>query len=271
MGTVKVCIRVDIDTVRDVQVLPHVLDILREHDMIATFFITTGTDNTYRNYKNYRNPLKLIKKKAFIQHGPAQMIRGLFHKQNIEQVNGATQVIEEGHELGLHGYDHYHWMNTLCGKSQSEIEEWITLGCKLFREAFGYTPTSFSSPGFTVDDNFLAALDTFDFEYSSDFRGNEAFYPNTKAHPYNTLQLPVALKSIGEMEYEGQSDDEIYHTYVRGLEKAQSFMVIYMHPSFEPIMKKQLLNRILDHITANPRFENITMQQLAKSMRKRAE
>jgi peptidoglycan/xylan/chitin deacetylase (PgdA/CDA1 family) len=205
MTRTKVCIRIDIDTVTDTQVLPCVLEILDSFDASATFFVTTGEDMTFKNYKNYINPLKLLQKKAIQQHGIHQMLRGMLYKQQVQKSSNVQLILESNHELGLHGYHHYNWMNTLQKKGQEEITEWITKGSELFEDAYGFRPLSFASPGFATSPQFLEALEHFNFEYSSDFREKEAFYPCINKRKLSTQQLPVAEKSFGELEFEGIS------------------------------------------------------------------
>jgi undecaprenyl phosphate-alpha-L-ara4FN deformylase len=265
----KVCIRIDIDTVRDTQVLPVVLEILDSFDASATFFVTTGEDMTFKNYKNYINPLKLLQKKAIQQHGIHQMLRGILYKQQVQKSSNVQLILENNHELGLHGYHHYNWMNTLQQKSQEEITEWINKGSELFEDAYGFRPLSFASPGFATSPQFLEALEHFNFEYSSDFRGKEAFYPCINKRKLSTLQLPVAEKSFGELEFEGISNDAIYNIMKNGLESAQNFFVFYMHPSYEPILKRNLLVRVLEYITTSDKFEITTMHQLAKHIKRK--
>jgi len=269
MTRTKVCIRIDIDTVRDTQVLPVVLEILDSFDASATFFVTTGEDMTFKNYKNYINPLKLLQKKAIQQHGIHQMLRGMLYKQQVQKSSNVQLILENNHELGLHGYHHYNWMNTLQQKSQEEITEWITKGSELFEDAYGFKPLSFASPGFATSPQFLEALEDFNFDYSSDFRGKETFYPCINERKLSTLQLPVAEKSFGELEFEGISNDAIYNIMKNGLDNAQNFFVFYMHPSYEPILKRDLLVRVLEYITTSDKFETTTMHQLAKHIKRK--
>lgn len=269
MTRTKVCIRIDIDTVRDTQVLPVVLEILDQFDASATFFVTTGPDMTFKNYKNYRNPLKLLQKKAILQHGLKQMFRGMVYEQQVQKSKNLQLILEKDHELGLHGYSHYEWMNTLQKKSNEEIREWISKGCELFEDACGFGPRSFASPGFATSNEFLEVLDGFKFDYSSDFRGTEAFYPQLSDRRSSTLQLPVCERSFGELELEGYSHDEIYGIIKNGLDTAQHFLVFYMHPSYEPILNRDLLIKVIDYIISSNDLEIITMHQLAKHIKRR--
>lgn len=266
---IKICIRIDIDTIKDTEVLPNIMDILDTFNVPATFFVTTGPDTTFKNYKNYLNPIKLVKNNAIKQHGIKQMFRGLLNKQQIQKSKNVKMIMENNHELGLHGYHHYNWINALQQKDLYEITEWISKGCELFEDEYGFKPKSFASPGFTTSPKFLEALEHFKFEYSSDFRGTEAFYPTINSRKSSTLQLPVAQRSFGELEFEGLSEDEIYNRFKNDLDNAHDFFIFYMHPSYEPILKKHLLVRVLKYITTDNNFETVTLSNLAKNIKRR--
>lgn len=266
---IKICIRIDIDTIRDTQVLPNILEILDTFDIPATFFVTTGPDTTFKNYKNYLNPIKLLKNNAIKQHGIKQMFRGLIHKQEVQKSKNVKIILKKNHELGLHGYHHYNWINTLQHKNRDEITEWISNGCELFENEYGFKPKSFASPGFATSPQFLEALDDFNFEYSSDFHGTDAFYPTINSRKLSTLQLPVAQRSFGELEFEGFSEDEIYNRFKSDLDNAHDFFIFYMHPSYEPTIKKHLLIKVLEYITSNNNFEFVTLSDLAKNIKRR--
>lgn len=263
MSKLKVCIRVDIDTIKDTQVLPIILELLDFYKYSATFFVTSGYDMTYKNYKHYVNPLKLFKKKSLQQHGIKQMFNGLFSKQQVQKSKNIQLILSHSHELGLHGYNHYNWMNHLLKSSYDVIESWFIKGIELFEKEYCYTPKSFASPGFTVSSTYLEVLDTFDFHYASDFRGEKEFYPYSDIKEYNTLQIPVASKSLGELEAENYTHAQIYNKIVTEIENADNFYILYMHPSYEPILTKNILLNIFDYIQNQKKIEIIKMEKLA--------
>jgi peptidoglycan/xylan/chitin deacetylase (PgdA/CDA1 family) len=153
-------------------------------------------------------------------------------------------ILDNGHELGLHGYDHYNWMNQLDAKSGEEIGALIARGCELFERAFGFYPKSFASPGFKVTPGFLSVLDDFNFYYASDFVGLAAFYPEIEGKIYRTLQIPVSMRSIGEHEEIGLSDAQIQQVVMEKLSCFSPF-ILYCPPSYKPVFKPALIDRIL--------------------------
>jgi undecaprenyl phosphate-alpha-L-ara4FN deformylase len=260
-------LRVDIDCVRDAESLPVLLDMLNRHGIKATFFVATGPDNIARNMWNYINPLNLIRKKPFKRYG-LTMLNGLLFKRQIQESKNIGLVLDAGHELGLHGYDHYNWMNHLDSKSMEEISALISRGCELFERAFGFYPKSFASPGFTVNSRFLSMLDDFGFSYSSDFIGEKAFYPKIEIEiegkVCRTLQIPVSMKSIGEQEESGLSDNQILEGVMDKLSRSSHF-VFYCHPSYEPVFKPALLERVLMRMEETSKI--VTLEKIASRLK----
>jgi undecaprenyl phosphate-alpha-L-ara4FN deformylase len=256
-------LRIDIDCVRDAEMLPVLLDMLNGHGIKATFFVSTGPDNIARNIKNCLNPLNLIRKKAFKRYG-LTIFNGLIFKRQVQESKTLDLILDAGHELGLHGYDHYNWMKDLDSKSREEISALISRGCELFEQALGFYPKSFASPGFTVNSSFLSVLDDFGFRYSSDFIAEQAFYPEIGGKVCRTLQIPVSMRSFGELNYDGLSNNQILKVVMDRLSRSSPF-VLYCHPSYEPVFKPALLERVLKYIESRSKI--ITLEWMASRLK----
>ena len=244
-------LRVDVDSIADALAVPELLLLLEKFCSKATFFITTGPDETMRNISHYTG-------KNFLSIPIKRYIPGLFQsliRRNVESHPSLKSLINSGHEIGLHGYRHYEWMNSLHRKNIIEISNMIQTGCKLFEKEFGIFPRSFSSPGFSTSNEFLIALDEFGFDYSSDFYGFHPFYPQAGDKKFNTLQLPVSIPSPCEI----QDGDEKILRNIKQLCKDENF-ILYIHPSSELIYKRELLEKILaftgNTLTLREIFEN---------------
>ena len=260
-------LRIDIDCVRDAESLPVLLDMLNGHGIKATFFAATGPDNIARNMANNINPLNIIRKKAFKRYGRT-IFNGLLFKRQVQESKNIGLILDAGHELGLHGYDHYNWMNHLDSKSTEELSALISRGCELFEQAFGFYPKSFASPGFTVNSRFLRVLDDFGFSYSSDFIGERAFYPEIEIEIWGTvcrtLQIPVSMRSIGEQEESGLSDNQILKGVMDKLSRSSHF-VLYCHPSYEPVFKPALLEHVLKCMEETSKI--VTLEKIASRLK----
>jgi undecaprenyl phosphate-alpha-L-ara4FN deformylase len=214
------------------------LELLKRHGIKASFFVTTGVDETYRNFKHY-TPEMLISRNAIKRYG-LSMFTGILTKKDVQSSRELGKILEHGHELGLHGYNHYEWMNHLDSKSKEEVSCWIAKGCELFEKAFGFYPECFAAPGFKTTTNFLEVLDDFGFRYSSDFMGVKPFYPFHKEVRLKTLQIPVSL-AIGEY-----NDDKSLKMLQEQVVK--EYAIFYFHPSNEPLFRRSLMEEALSNV-----------------------
>jgi len=251
-------LRIDIDSIGDLKATPHILEMLKEYDLKASFFVTMGPDKTGKNIKKILwSPMDLLRAKP-IRYGLMTLARGFFMPENIhDQIKELRGILELGHEIGLHGYDHYLWMNTLMDKK--EINEDIKRGIFFFKHVFGQLPSSFAAPGFMTYTNYLEILDSFNFIYSSDFISDRPFYPSIDAGMAKTLQIPVVMKSPGELTLEGMSDDTILHRFKEQIRKKE-FFTFYIHPSYDCIYKKELINKMLS--ICSKIKNNLTFQKI---------
>ncbi|MEE8168532.1 MAG: polysaccharide deacetylase family protein [Candidatus Hydrothermarchaeales archaeon] len=231
-------VRVDIDAVGDIKAVPSLLNLFDEHDIRASFFIAFGPDRVGRNlFKYIQRPWDIPKAKPG-RYGFGNLLRSFFNPQIIEGYK--TQLIEiekRGHEVGLHGYDHYNWV-----REKRDIQK----GLESFREVFGKKPRAFASPGFKTNSEYLRALDCFGFDYASDFLGSEPVYPLLNGKKADTMQIPVSIKSIGELSINGQSDEQILRLYSQGMEN--EFFTFYLHPSYEVNHNYSLLCRVFQKV-----------------------
>jgi undecaprenyl phosphate-alpha-L-ara4FN deformylase len=229
-------LRVDVDSIADAIAVPELLLLFKKYDSEATFFITTGPDETMRNISHYSG-------KNLFRIPLQRYIPGFFQsilRRNVESHPSLDVLKDSGHEIGLHGYRHYEWMNYLNKKNMVEISNMIETGCKFFEKEFGVTPRSFSSPGFATSKEYLVALDDFGFDYSSDFYGFHPFYPEIGDKKFDTLQMPVRIPSPCEMG----TDEEKILGRIKELIKKDHF-ILYIHPSCEILYRRTLLESIL--------------------------
>lgn len=275
-GEAFVGLRVDIDAIGDVKAIPALLDVLRERNVKATFFVSMGPDKSGRNIFRYLSkPRSLIMGKSLKRYGFKNLILGLIHPREIqENCEDLIGIMEGGHELGLHGYDHYNWTRRLCRMNKEEIRAIIQKGYELFEGVFGTPPKSFASPGFKTSPEFFSVLDSFGFRYSSDLIGDTPFYPVIGGERLKTLQIPISMRSIGELVMEGVEDEVIIQIFQQCYEKAietQRFFTFYIHPSYELSFKPELLNRVIEIIASDERVKMGTFDQVAKRQEMRYE
>jgi undecaprenyl phosphate-alpha-L-ara4FN deformylase len=234
-------IRVDIDSAADAIAIPKILDILREREAKATFFITTGPDKSGRNFHRYlfKSPRDQIS--AIKRYGLKNILLGNTpFAKSIESFD-YSDIIGEGHEIGLHGYDHLSWTRKIEKMEKYEIKNTIKKGIKVFQKKLGILPACFASPGFKISKNYLRVVDSFGFQFCSDFISEKPFFPKIDGWKAKTLQVPISVKSIGELREEKLDDMEI----LRRFQDKGKTITFYLHPSYEAIFEEKLLRRII--------------------------
>jgi undecaprenyl phosphate-alpha-L-ara4FN deformylase len=202
----QIAIKVDVDTWIGLREgVPRLLALFRRHAVPATFFVAFGPDNSGKAirrifkpgflYKMWRtNPLRI--------YGVKTLLCGTFLPPPIigEQAPDLLQkVVDEGHELGIHGYDHVLWQDRLEQLGEVAIASQIARAVATYVKALKAFPHSFAAPGWQVNGASLAAQERQGFLYCSDTRGLFPFMPTMQGQTYRTLQIPTTLPTLDEV------------------------------------------------------------------------
>jgi undecaprenyl phosphate-alpha-L-ara4FN deformylase len=279
MSKTPAAIRIDVDSTRDIALLPELLDLLTRLGIKGTFFITTGPDRLALNFLKHlahpRSYAQFIKSRP-LRYG-AHSLNGILRSTEVEAASPEIllRVKEDGHELGLHGYDHFTWISKLSMMDETAIKQLINTGITALESVTKAEAKSFASPGFTVTSALLRAIDAFDFDYSSDFKSNRPippFYPETGSDMSGVLEVPVSMDSIGELFTKGLSADEIKARISACADVWHSNrlpFVVYAHPAYELGCQKGLFASVLQDLHEDPRFEFSTLAQIARQWKVR--
>ncbi len=269
----RIAIRVDIDSVRDVAYVPQLLDLLEHLGIQATFFIATGPDkvalNLFRYATHPRQYLKFLRSRP-LRYG-LHSFEGLVRTRNVEETYPSIlKRVSEKHEVGLHGYNHYVWTNTLDGVDDQTVARWISKGIEALENVTGLSVRSFASPGFAVTDDMLRSIDSFCFDYSSDFKScspSPPFYPDVGEKTAHVLQVPVSMDSIGELLSQGLRRGDIPSTVRAGIDAWHSKglpFVLYIHPAYEVGCEARLLSSMLEEWARDPHLTFLTLAEIAQ-------
>lgn len=233
-------IRVDVDSIGDIDALPATLELLDDCGVKASFFVAMGPDKAGRNVLKYLTRPRALGRAKPMRFGLRNLMRGLISPACMEDYRSELREIKKrGHEVGLHGYDHYRWIKTGGREAGALIEK----GRTLFEGVFKSTPRAFASPGFTMNKEILNEIE--DFDYSSDFIHEAPFYPSLNGVQSKTLQVPVSMKSIGEFDADGLNDSRILQTFKQEI-GARHFFTFYFHPSYEARYRPALVKNIIE-------------------------
>lgn len=202
----QLALRVDVDTRAGLREgVPRLLEIFKRYSMQVSFFVTFGPDNSGRAVRRLLSPsfvAKMWRTNPFRLYGWRTLLSGtILPSLPVGEGEPALlkDVVAEGHELGIHGYDHFRWQDEVEGMEESEIGTELTKALDAYEQIIGCRPDSSAAPGWKCTISSLAAQDRFGFSYASDVRGNSAFLPVHNGTCFTTPQIPTTLPTLDEL------------------------------------------------------------------------
>jgi undecaprenyl phosphate-alpha-L-ara4FN deformylase len=241
-------LKIDVDTYWGMkQGVPCLLRTLKEYQIKGTFFLSIGPDNSGRAILQLiKNPLflkKIMRTNAASLYGwrtalygtllPAPMIALAFP-------DIVRQIIDAGHELQFHAWDHRRWQDELAAKSEKWIREWFSKGIAGFTKLTGNQPFAFGAPSWLIDDRVLSIIKEYKFDYISCTRAKAPFIHEIA----NVLEIPSDLPCFEELD--AQKDVSI----ISDLIKDDGIHVLPVHAEVEGGIYndkfRKLLQRTID-------------------------
>ncbi len=240
-------LRVDVDTFRGTTIGgPHLRKILSEHSLAASFFFSVGPDNMGRHIWRLLKPAffkKMFRSNAPELYGWDILLRGtLWPGPIIGKKAGdiIRAVAADGHETGLHAWDHHRWQTHILHIKEKQIYRELLNGYNLFSEIIGFPPACSASPGWICNDLVLKQKELFSFTYNSDCRGTSIFFPLVDEAPLNCPQIPVTLPTYDEIIGSSGITQETYNDYLLSLIKPGQLNVLTIHAEVEGIQCRDL-------------------------------
>jgi len=191
-------LKIDVDTYWGMKNgVPRLLQILKDFKVKGTFFLSIGPDNSGRAaLQLIKNPLflkKMLRTKAASLYGwktalygtllPAPMIALSFSEL-------VRQIVNEGHDVQFHAWDHRRWQDELPKKSEQWIQGWFEAGINGFEKLTGRKPTAFGAPSWLINDRALKTIQKYHFEYLSCTRAKTPFIHEALHIPEIPSDLP---------------------------------------------------------------------------------
>ncbi len=202
-----VALKVDVDTFAGTRDgVPALLEDMKRFDAQATFYFSLGPDNSGKAIRRVFTRkgflAKMLRTKAPSAYGiktmlygtllPAPMIGAAFPEP-------LRRVERQGHEVGIHCWDHVKWHDYLPRFSRAEAAGELERAATLFEETFGHRAMTTAAPGWTVSSDSLELQDGMGLSYCSDSRGSHPFYPVMDGRRFTTLQIPSTLPTADEI------------------------------------------------------------------------
>jgi len=249
----KLGLRIDVDTYRGTRLgVPALCDLLGRAGVKATFFFSAGPDNMGRHLFRLLNPaflLKMVRSNAPGLYGWDIILRGtLFPGPRIAERLAPVlrRAADEGHEIGLHAWDHHAWQARLHRMRAEEIRDHLRRAFEAVERACGRPPVCSAAPAWRVTDAALLEKDRFPFRYNSDCRGESVFLPRVAGKPLSVPQVPATLPTFDEIIGRDGVTRENYNERLLDLLRPDALNVLTVHAEVEGIACRDLFADFLE-------------------------
>jgi undecaprenyl phosphate-alpha-L-ara4FN deformylase len=246
-------LRIDVDTFRGTKYgVPALCRLLADHAVSASFFFSVGPDNMGRHLWRMIRPrffLKMLRTSAASLYGWDILLRGTFWPgpvigQKLGHI--IRSVSDTGHEVGLHAWDHHGWQANVEKMKGDAIYRTLNRGVTLFTDILGRRPTCSAVPAWKCNDLVLLEKAKFPFDYNSDCRGEEIFYPLVRGKALLQPQIPVTLPTYDEVIGHNGISDTNYNDYMLSLIRPGKLNVLTVHAEAEGIVCLEMFGRFLE-------------------------
>ena len=203
-------LKIDVDTYWGMKNgVPRLLQALKDFQVKGTFFLSVGPDNSGRAVLQLiKNPLflkKMMRTKAASLYGWKTALYGTLLPAPMIALSSPEiirRIMDDGHEVQFHAWDHRRWQDDLSNKSAKWIEQWFEAGIEGFEKLTGRRPTAFGAPSWLIDDRVLQIIPRYHFDYLSCTRAKAPFIHQE----VNIPDLPSDLPCFEELDpEEGES------------------------------------------------------------------
>ena len=248
-------LRVDVDTFRGTRVgVPNLLKVLAKHQVKGTFFFSVGPDNMGRHLWRLFRPQflrKMWRTKATHLYGWDILLKGTLWRGPLigkKLGNILRDTAREGHEIGLHAWDHYRWQMHIERMTGEGIYRDLIQGFEMIREFTGASPVCSAAPSWRITEQALLEKAKFPFRYNSDCRGTSIFYPVITGKPLFQPQIPTTLPTYDEVLGRNGVTPKNYNQYLTSLMKRDSLNVLTIHAEVEGMACLSLFQEFLDEL-----------------------
>lgn len=265
-----VALKIDVDTYAGTRDgVPVLLELLARHNARGTFYFCLGPDHTGRALR------RIFTRKGFLQkalrsgapsaYGLKTMLYGvLLPGPIIYKTCAATMrlVEQQGHEAGIHAWDHVSWHDYLIGNDQAFVKSELGQAAHGFKQVFGRLATTTAAPGWTVSPDSLAIQDQMQLSFCSDSRGSAPFYPVMEGRRFTTLQLPTTLPTADELlGRDGLTPESLPDYYLSQLKPGLNVLTIHTE------LEGGVISTSFDHLLARLQEQGIPCITLAEARR----
>jgi len=233
--------------------VPGLMRLFDELGIRASFFVSLGPDHSGRAIRRIFRPGfldKMRRTNAVGTYGWKTLLYGtLLPGPQIARSFPDTlrALVRDGHEVGMHGYDHVYWQDHLPKLSSATVGAELERAGAAFTEILGTPPKAFGAPGWQCTAVSFACEDAASLVYHSDTRGTAPFVPEMNGQRFRTIDIPTTLPTLDEaFGLEGTTAAELTAFYMRQLRPALN--VYTAHAEMEGIAQLPILRHFLSAV-----------------------
>ena len=248
----KLGLRIDVDTYRGTRLgVPALCDSLAKFGIKGSFFFSVGPDNMGRHLWRLLKPaflMKMLRSNAAGLYGWDILLRGTFFPGPIIGKNLAEPIrraADEGHEIGLHAWDHHAWQARIDSMDSEAIYRHLERGVQSLTRICGRAPTCSAAPGWKANETMLLQKERFAFEFNSDCRGSSVFIPEVDGQRLTQPQVPVNLPTYDEIIGRDGINNANYNEHLLSLIQPDQFNLLTIHAEVEGIACHEMFDEFL--------------------------
>ncbi|MBF0098454.1 MAG: 4-deoxy-4-formamido-L-arabinose-phosphoundecaprenol deformylase [Magnetococcales bacterium] len=249
----RVALKVDVDTLRGtLEGVPALLRLLDRHQVRATFLWSLGPDHTGRALRRIfrRGFLRKVSRTSVLSHyGLKTLMYGVLLPGPIIAEQAAEvlrQAVAEGHESGIHCYDHVAWQDYVAQKGEVWTRAVLQKALALHEAVVG-PPTTHGSAGWQLNSHLLEVEEEWGLPYASDTRGSHPFLPVMEGRTFRCPQMPTTLPTLDEiLGVDGVGVEQLHERVLQESRREVSFGHVYtLHAELEGMKLLPVLDRLL--------------------------
>lgn len=260
----RVALKVDVDTYRGLATgLPRLLQTLSRRRLTASVFVAMGPDRSGRAIRRVFTrkgfAAKMVRSRALRFYGLRTVLYGtLLPGPQIARSfpHILRRTLAEGHEVGVHGWDHVYWHDRLLALPEARVAREIERALGVFGEIVGRAPEGFAAPGWQCSAASLACLDRGPFAYHSCTRGREPYRPRIDGVEGRLPEIPTTAPTLDELLGLGMSGADAIEAMGRALAERE-LGVLTVHAEVEGGPCLDLFEALLDRLGSTVRFERL--------------
>ncbi len=209
MSGPSLVLKVDVDTLEGTREgIPRLLSLFAKRGIRATFFFSLGPDNTGKAIKRvFRKGFvkKVLRSSPAASFGLKTMLYGtLLPAPDIGRdalaLSRIREVRADGHECGIHAWDHVDWHDRARGLRREELDAIVSLAHTRFAEIFGERAVLSAAPGWTATPLSVEVQEAHGIRVTSDTRDGAPFHPvRADGRAAGVLEVPSTLPTLDEL------------------------------------------------------------------------